>query len=152
MASPLLPGSILSQRRLPSNLTIPASIILLITPLHRPSRKHRFQLYLYCCMRIRCRGNVCSTRYNTIVKLTPTEKKQAHTNKLFQRKLHFNLKYKHLKPSLFYAVKIQEGTRKLTALNPVHVRSQTASGKIQFQQKWDFFSRIKYRQYCFAAI
>jgi hypothetical protein len=33
-----------------------ASIVLLITPLHGPSRKHRFQQYLYCRMRIRCRG------------------------------------------------------------------------------------------------
>jgi hypothetical protein len=28
------------------------------TPLYGPSRKHRFQQYLYCCMRIRCHGNV----------------------------------------------------------------------------------------------
>jgi hypothetical protein len=34
------------------------SIVLLITPLHGPSRKRRFQQYLYCCMSIRCRGNM----------------------------------------------------------------------------------------------
>jgi hypothetical protein len=31
---------------------------LLITPLHGPSSKHRFQQYLYCSMRIRCHGNI----------------------------------------------------------------------------------------------
>jgi hypothetical protein len=31
---------------------------LLRIPLHGPSRKHRFQHYLYCCIRIRCRGNM----------------------------------------------------------------------------------------------
>jgi hypothetical protein len=31
-----------------------ASVVLLVTPLHGPSRKTRFQKYLYCCMRIRC--------------------------------------------------------------------------------------------------
>jgi hypothetical protein len=49
-------------------------IVLFITPLHRPSRKHSFQQYIYCCMRIRCRGNVFtellprngSTRYNIL--------------------------------------------------------------------------------------
>jgi hypothetical protein len=29
-----------------------------ITNLHGPNRKHRFQQYLYCCLRIRCSGNV----------------------------------------------------------------------------------------------
>jgi hypothetical protein len=33
-------------------LPLLASIILLITLLHGPSWKHRFQQYLYCCMRI----------------------------------------------------------------------------------------------------
>jgi hypothetical protein len=33
-------------------------VVLLITPSHGPSRKHRLQQYLYCCMRICCRGNV----------------------------------------------------------------------------------------------
>jgi hypothetical protein len=28
-----------------------------ITPWHGQRRKHRFQLFFYCCMRIRCRGN-----------------------------------------------------------------------------------------------
>jgi hypothetical protein len=32
--------------------------VLLTTPLHGPSIKHSFQQYLYCCMRIRCRGNL----------------------------------------------------------------------------------------------
>jgi hypothetical protein len=32
--------------------------VFLITPLHGPSRKYRFQQYLYCCKRIRCSGNV----------------------------------------------------------------------------------------------
>jgi hypothetical protein len=26
--------------------------------LHGPNRKHRFQAYIYFCMRIHCRGNV----------------------------------------------------------------------------------------------
>jgi hypothetical protein len=38
--------------------TIFASVGLLITPLHEPRRTHRFQQYLYCCMHIRCPGNV----------------------------------------------------------------------------------------------
>jgi hypothetical protein len=38
--------------------TILASIVLLITLLHGPRRKYRFQQYLYCCMRIRCRRNL----------------------------------------------------------------------------------------------
>jgi hypothetical protein len=33
-------------------------IVLLITPLHGPSMKHRFQQYLYCSVHIRCHGNV----------------------------------------------------------------------------------------------
>jgi hypothetical protein len=50
------------------------SVVLLIMPLHGPSRKHRFQQYLCICMRIRCRGNVFteplprngSTRYSIV--------------------------------------------------------------------------------------
>jgi hypothetical protein len=37
-----------------------APIVFFITSLHEPSRKHRFQLWLHCCMRIRCHGNVCN--------------------------------------------------------------------------------------------
>jgi hypothetical protein len=32
------------------------------SPLHGPSRKHRFQQYLYFCMRIRCRGTCLLSR------------------------------------------------------------------------------------------
>jgi hypothetical protein len=35
-----------------------ASVLFLITPLHGPSRKHRFRQYLYCCISIRCSGVV----------------------------------------------------------------------------------------------
>jgi hypothetical protein len=35
-----------------------APIIFLITSLHGPIRKHRFQQYLHCCIRIRCSVNV----------------------------------------------------------------------------------------------
>jgi hypothetical protein len=35
-----------------------ARYVFLITHLHGPSRKHRFQQYFYCCMRIPCRGNL----------------------------------------------------------------------------------------------
>jgi hypothetical protein len=50
------------------------ALIVLIIPLHRPSEKHRFQQYLYCCMCIHCCGNVftklllrnSSKRYNMI--------------------------------------------------------------------------------------
>jgi hypothetical protein len=38
-------------------LTVLASVVL-ITPLRGSSRKHRFELFLYCCMRICCRENV----------------------------------------------------------------------------------------------
>jgi hypothetical protein len=34
-----------------------SSVFLLTTLLHGPSRKYRSQSYLYCCMRIRCRGD-----------------------------------------------------------------------------------------------
>jgi hypothetical protein len=45
--------------RLHTRYSLPSfSSVFLITPLHGPSRKHRFQQYFYCCMRIRCRGNV----------------------------------------------------------------------------------------------
>jgi hypothetical protein len=51
-------------------LRLLASVVL-ITPLHGPSRKHRFEQYIYCCMYICCSGNVftellpinSSTRY-----------------------------------------------------------------------------------------
>jgi hypothetical protein len=57
------------DRRLPSNCLF----CLLITPLHGPNRKHRFQQYFYCYMCIRCRGDMFteplprngSTRYIT---------------------------------------------------------------------------------------
>jgi hypothetical protein len=39
-------------------LSVLASVVLLITPLHGPSRTHRFQQYLYCHMCSRCRGNM----------------------------------------------------------------------------------------------
>jgi hypothetical protein len=39
------------------------SVGLFITPLHGPSIKHRFQQYLYCCMRIRCSRNVLPSRF-----------------------------------------------------------------------------------------
>jgi hypothetical protein len=57
MAIFLLLCSVLSERWLPSNSTILASTVL-ITSLHRPSTKHHFQQYLYCCMRIHCSGSV----------------------------------------------------------------------------------------------
>jgi hypothetical protein len=47
-----------SIRRQPYRTDSVAPIFFLITPLHGLSTKHRFQQYLYCCMRIRCRGNV----------------------------------------------------------------------------------------------
>jgi hypothetical protein len=47
-------ASILPKWRLPSNWTILTSIVL-ITPLHGPRRKHRFQQYLYCYIRFPCR-------------------------------------------------------------------------------------------------
>jgi hypothetical protein len=68
------PGTGFSFRRLPrlaglqwrySNpppsgvlLTILATIVLLITSRHGPSRKNHFQKYLYCSVWIRCRRNV----------------------------------------------------------------------------------------------
>jgi hypothetical protein len=42
----------------PTRVSANASIALFITPLHGPSRKRRFQNYLYFCMRNRCIGNV----------------------------------------------------------------------------------------------
>jgi hypothetical protein len=44
--------------RLPQRTNSVAQIVFLITPLHGPSRKHRFKQYLYCYMRIRCPGNM----------------------------------------------------------------------------------------------
>jgi hypothetical protein len=38
--------------------TVLALVVLLRTPVYGPSRKHRFQQYGYCYMRIRCRGKV----------------------------------------------------------------------------------------------
>jgi hypothetical protein len=38
--------------------TILVSIGLLVIPLHGPSIIHRFQGYIYCCMRICCCGNL----------------------------------------------------------------------------------------------
>jgi hypothetical protein len=35
-----------------------ATEISLITTLHGPNRKHCLQQFLYCCLRIRCRGNL----------------------------------------------------------------------------------------------
>jgi hypothetical protein len=65
--------------RLHTGLSHLASVVLLVTPLHELSRKHRFEQYLYCCMHICCRGNIftkplprnISTRYNIIIKYTP---------------------------------------------------------------------------------
>jgi hypothetical protein len=44
--------------RLHTGWTVLSSTALLTTPMHGPSRKDHFIQYLYCCMRIRCRGNV----------------------------------------------------------------------------------------------
>jgi hypothetical protein len=38
------------------NRILSECVIWLLTPLHGPSRKHRFQQYLYCYISIRCRG------------------------------------------------------------------------------------------------
>jgi hypothetical protein len=56
-------------------LPLLASIVLLRRPLHGPTRKHRFKQYLYCCIRIHCRGNMFTeplarngcTRYNILI-------------------------------------------------------------------------------------
>jgi hypothetical protein len=37
--------------RLHAGLSLLASVVLLIIRLHRSNRKHRYQNYLYCCMR-----------------------------------------------------------------------------------------------------
>jgi hypothetical protein len=58
----------------PFELPVLTPTVLLKAPLHEPVRKHRFQQYIYCCMRIRCRGEVFteplprndSTRYNIL--------------------------------------------------------------------------------------
>jgi hypothetical protein len=47
-----------SERRLRSICLFSSQTVILITPLHGPSRKYRVQRYLYRCMGIRCRGNV----------------------------------------------------------------------------------------------
>jgi hypothetical protein len=39
-----------------------ALVVLLITPLHRSSRKHHVQQYLYYCMRVHCWRNVLPSR------------------------------------------------------------------------------------------
>jgi hypothetical protein len=44
--------------RLPYRTDLVAPLVFLITPFHGPSRKHRFQQYLYCCMCMRCCGKV----------------------------------------------------------------------------------------------
>jgi hypothetical protein len=44
--------------RLPYTTDSVVPTVFIITPLHGPSRKHRFQQHLYCCMLIRRRGNV----------------------------------------------------------------------------------------------
>jgi hypothetical protein len=36
-----------------------------IVPLHGPRRKHRFRQFLYCCMRIRCRGNMFTAQFSS---------------------------------------------------------------------------------------
>jgi hypothetical protein len=48
-----------------------AQIVLIITPLHGPSRKHRLQQYLYCCMLIRCLETFQSRSLATAVSLAP---------------------------------------------------------------------------------
>jgi hypothetical protein len=72
MAIPLLPGSSPLCSAAPFQLPILAPLALLITPLYGHSRKHRFQQYLCCCLRIRSGGNMFTeplprngyTRYN----------------------------------------------------------------------------------------
>jgi hypothetical protein len=44
--------------RLPYRTDLVGPIAFLTTPRHGPSRKHRFQQYLYCCMSIRWCGKV----------------------------------------------------------------------------------------------
>jgi hypothetical protein len=48
-----------STRPTPPSPTTPCYI----TPLHGPSRKHRFQGFLFCCMHIRCRGNMFTEQF-----------------------------------------------------------------------------------------
>jgi hypothetical protein len=55
-ASPL--WTAYSPHRAPYRTDSVAAVAFLITPLHGPSIKHRSQQYLYCCMRILCRGNL----------------------------------------------------------------------------------------------
>jgi hypothetical protein len=49
-----------------------ASVVHLTTPLHGPSRKHRFQQYL-CCMLSRCRGNMSTELFpsSSLLLLSP---------------------------------------------------------------------------------
>jgi hypothetical protein len=51
-------GGSLPTTSFPYTTDLVAPFVILITPLHGSSRKHRFQRYLYCCMHIICRGNV----------------------------------------------------------------------------------------------
>jgi hypothetical protein len=48
--------SLLCWNQLSTEWVVP--IVFLITPLYGRSRKHRFHQWLYCCVRIRCRGNM----------------------------------------------------------------------------------------------
>jgi hypothetical protein len=50
-----------SDLRLPFSSPL-APVVLLITPRHGPSREHRFQQSLYCSVRIRCSGNLLTSR------------------------------------------------------------------------------------------
>jgi hypothetical protein len=47
-----------SLHSLPHRTHSDVPIFFLVTHLHGPNRKHRFEEYIYCCMRIRYRGNV----------------------------------------------------------------------------------------------
>jgi hypothetical protein len=48
--------------RLPQRTELVAPIVFLIISLHEPSRKHRFQQYLYCRTRIRSTGTCLPSR------------------------------------------------------------------------------------------
>jgi hypothetical protein len=48
--------------RLPCRTDSVVPIVFLRTPLHGPSRKHHYQRYLYCCMRIRFAGTCLLSR------------------------------------------------------------------------------------------
>jgi hypothetical protein len=47
-----------SLHSLPYKIDLVDPFMFLLTPLHGPSRKHSFQEYLYCCMRICWHDNV----------------------------------------------------------------------------------------------